>query len=453
MRFHTSKYVLIMFILTSLSPLSSKAYSVFAHEAIIDASWEKSILPLLKEKYPTATEADIKLAHSYVYGGSLIADMGYFPFGNPYFTNLVHYVRSGDFVENLLSESQNLNEYAFAIGALSHYMTDQYGHSLGTNLAVPIVYPKTGQKFGKVVTYDDDNISHKRMEFAFDVLQTARGNYLPQSYHDFIGFNVARPVLERAFLKTYGEDINEVFGNLSLAISTFRWSVKSLFPSLTRSAWSIKKADILKTNTTLNSRKFHYRIKRKEYYQEFGRERERPKFKERIYAFIIQILPKIGPLRSLRFQDPGPEGEKLFIRSFDSTVVHYGTVLNTLQHSTDIYLTNIDFDTGKMTAPGEYGLADQTYSLMLIKLKDKKFQNLSLSLKNNILSFYNKADTITKSNEYKKDKIDWQKTYVALQQIKVIKVIPTDSLKNYKGASYKISPKISPDTTRKYYNR
>jgi hypothetical protein len=421
--------LLIVIFLVLLSPLSSKAYSVFAHEAIIDASWEKSILPLLKQKYPSATDADIKLARSYAYGGSLIADMGYFPFGNPYFTNLVHYVRSGDFVENLLSEAQNINEYAFAIGALSHYLTDQYGHSLGTNLAVPIVYPKIGQKFGSVVTYDEDNISHKRMEFAFDVLQTARGNYLPQSYHDFIGFNVARPVLERAFLKTYGEDINKVFGNLSLSISTFRWTIKSLFPSLTRTAWAIKKNDILKTNPTLKSRKFHYRIKRKEYYQEFGREREKPKFKEWIYSVIIQILPKIGPLKSLRFKDPGPEGEKLFIKSFDTTTVHYALALSTLQNTGHIDLANIDFDTGKVTAPGEYGLADQTYSLMVIELQDEKFNSLTAPLKDNILNFYSKADTTTKSNENKRDKIDWKKTYLALQQIRVAKPIPMDSLK------------------------
>jgi hypothetical protein len=418
-----------MIILGLLSPLSSKAYSVFAHEAIIDACWQKSILPLLKQKYPSATDPDIKLARSYAYGGSLIADMGYFPFGNPYFTNLVHYVRSGDFVENLLSEAQNINEYAFALGALSHYLTDQYGHSLGTNVAVPIVYPKMGQKFGSVVTYDEDNTSHKRMEFAFDVLQTARGNYLPQSYHDFIGFNVARPVLERAFLKTYGEDINKVFANLSLSISTFRWTVKSLLPSLTRTAWAIKKNDILKTNPSLRSKKFHYRIKRKEYYQEFGREREKPKFKEWIYSVIIQILPKIGPLKSLKFKDPGPEGEKLFVKSFDTTTVHYALALSTLQNTGHIDLANIDFDTGKITAPGEYGLTDQTYSLMVIELQNEKFNSLTAPLKDNILDFYSKADTTTKSNENKKDKIDWKKTYLALQQIRVAKPIPMDSLK------------------------
>jgi hypothetical protein len=418
-----------MTILGLLSPLSSKAYSVFAHEAIIDACWQKSILPLLKQKYPAATDADIKLARSYAYGGSLIADMGYFPFGNPYFTNLTHYVRSGDFVENLLSESQNLNEYAFSIGALAHYLTDKYGHSLGTNVAVPIIYPKIGQKFGKVVTYDEDNTSHKRMEFAFDVLQTARGNYVPQSYHDFIGFNVARPVLERAFLKTYGEDINKVFGNLTLTISTYRWAVKSLLPALTRAAWVTKKDEIRKTNPTASAKKFHYKLKRKEYYQEFGREREKPSLRDRVTAFLIQILPKVGPLKSLKFKDPGPEGEKLFIKSFDTTVVYYSKALNSLRYENHIDLADIDFDTGKATAPGEYGLADQTYSLMLIELQNEKFDNLTPPLRDNILNFYSKADTTSKSNENKKDKIDWQKTYLALQQVRIAKPIPMDSLK------------------------
>jgi hypothetical protein len=415
--------------LLAFTPLVSRGYSVFAHEAIIDASWEKSVLPLLKTKYPNASADEIKDARSYAYGGSLIADMGYFPFGNPYFTDLVHYVRSGDFVENLLTEAQNLNEYAFAVGALSHYMTDKYGHSLGTNLAVPIVYPKMGLKFGHVVTYDEDNESHKRMEFAFDVLQVAKGNYLPESYHNFIGFNVARPVLERAFLKTYGEDINKVFANLSLTISTFRWSVKTLLPALTRTAWSIKKTDILKSHPTYTSRQFHYRMKRREYYQEFGKEREKPKLDERIFAFIIQILPKIGPLKPLKFKDPGPEGEKFFIRSFDTTLVYYGIALKKLQYKNHIDLADIDFDTGKITTPGEYGLADKTYSDMIIKLQEEKFKYVSTPLKENILSFYGKGDTTTKSNENKKDKIDWKKTYLALQQLRTVGPIALDSLK------------------------
>jgi len=201
-------------------------------------------------------------------------------------------------------------------------------------------------------------------------------------------------------------------------------------PGITRSAWVIKKADILKTNSTATEKTFHYRLKRKEYYEEFGKDRERPNFGQRVLALVIDILPKVGPLRSLKFKDPGPEGEKLFIESFDTTVVHYTIALNMLKQQNSIHMPNIDFDTGKETAPGEYGLADQTYSELIIKLKDEKFTELTRPLKNNILNFYSKGDTTTKSNEHKKDKVNWQKTYMALQEIKITNAISLDSL-NY----------------------
>jgi len=398
--------------------------------AIIDASWKKSIIPLLKERYPNATENELRIAHSYAYGGSLMPDMGYFPFGSVYFTNLVHYVRSGDFMQNLVDQSQNINEYAFALGAVSHYLTDKYGHSLATNVAEPIVYPKVGKQFGKMVTYEQDPIYHSRMEFAFDVLQMSRGNYASQEYHDFIGFNVAKPVLERAFMLTYGQDMNDVFGGkLDLAISTFRWSVRSLLPSLTRTAWALKKDDIKKLNPSINSRKFHFRMKKREYYQKYGKEREKPKLGNRIMAFIINILPKIGPLKALKFEPPGPEGEKLFIRSFDTTLVYYNQVLAGIKTGQKLQLVNMDFDTGKPTAQNEYGLADQTYSLLVLKLQEKKFNEVTYPLQNNILSFYGKGDTISMMTEQKKYKIDWQKTFAALQQLRVAEPIPIDSLK------------------------
>jgi len=423
-------------------PLSSKAFSVFAHMAIIDASWKKSIVPLIKEKYPNVTDDELRIAHSYAYGGSLMPDMGYFPFGSVYFTNLVHYVRSGDFMGNLISQAQNINEYAFALGAISHYLTDEYGHSLATNVAEPIVYPKVAKKFGNVVTYEEYPIYHSRMEFGFDVLQMARGNYASQEYHDFIGFNVAKPVLERAFLLTYGQDMNDIFnGKLDLAISTFRWSVKSLLPGLTRTAWALKKDDIQKLNQGMTSRKFHYHIKRREYFQTYGHERDKPKFGNRIMAFIISILPKIGPLKALRFSPPGPVAEKLFIKSFDTTLVCYNQLLTEMRSGKQLQLPDMDFDTGKPTLQGEYGLADLTYSQLLLYLQDKKFSSVTQPLQSNILSFYGKGDTTSKVTEYKKYKIDWEKTYAALQKLRVARSVPLDSLKFPADTDKKVTTK------------
>ena len=220
---------------------------MLTHEAIIDAAWDKSILPLLKTRYPSATAEDLKNAHAYAYGGAVTPDMGYYPFGSALFTNLVHYVRSGDMVNALLKDANNINEYAFALGFLSHYNADNYGHPLATNRSVPLVYSRMRRKYGTVITYAQNKISHMRMEFGFDVLQTSKGNYASQAYHDFIGFKVDTSVLARAFLETYGLDINEVFGNhLPLAIEVFRFIVANIFPLITKSAWASKSSDILK---------------------------------------------------------------------------------------------------------------------------------------------------------------------------------------------------------------
>ena len=176
------------------------SYSVLTHEAIIDSTWDSALKPLLLKRFPAATAEELTQAHAFAYGGCIIQDLGYYPFGSKFFTNLTHYVRTGAFILNLIRDSQDLNEYAFALGALSHYAADNNGHPIAINRAVPLFYPKLGLKFGKQVTYADDHSSHVKTEFAFDVFQAAKGRYAPDAYKSFIGFEVARPLLERAIL-------------------------------------------------------------------------------------------------------------------------------------------------------------------------------------------------------------------------------------------------------------
>ena len=397
----------------------SFAYSILTHEALIDVNWEKVLLPLLKQKYPGSTEVELKEAHAYAYGGAVVPDMGYFPRSSKLFTNLIHYVRSGDFVMALLQDAQNLDEYAFALGVLCHYNADKYGHRIGINPGVPITYPKVEKKFGEVVTYGQDPISHVRMEFSFDVLQTARGNYASDTYHDFIGFKVARPVLERSFLKIYGININDLFNNLTRTIGTFRWIVKDLFPKITRAAWASKKGDITKAVSGATGRKFIYIMHRKNYYRDFVSKDERPPFFGNVLSLFIRIAPKIGPLRVLKFKAPGAEAEKLFIQSFDTTVAFYTYYITELR-SGPIVLNNIDFDTGLNTAPGEYKLTDKTYAELLAKLNDRQFDSVTVSLQQNILSFYSGYKPVTTT---KRTKREWQNTELALAHLKIIEPV------------------------------
>src|SRR5260370_31344174 len=198
----------------------ASAYSVLTHEAIIDAAWKDNLQPLLLKRFPNASPDDLRKAHAYAYGGAIVEDMGYYPFGSRFFSDLTHYVRSGDFVLALIEESKNLNEYAFALGVLSHYAADTSGHQLATNRAVAIMYPGLAKKYGPVVTYEDKPSAHMKVEYGFDVDQVAEGNYAPKAYHDIIGFEVSKPVLERAFARTYSLDMSSAFFRGDLAIGS-----------------------------------------------------------------------------------------------------------------------------------------------------------------------------------------------------------------------------------------
>jgi hypothetical protein len=395
----------------------SNAYSILSHQALIDQSWEKSIKPLLKLKYPGSTEDELKVARAYAYGGAIAPDMGYFPFGSVFFTDLVHYVRSGDFVNALLDEADSLNEYAFAIGFLCHYNADQYGHHLAINRCVALTYPKMEKKYGDLVTYAENHISHRRIEFSFDVLQTARGKYATQAYHNFIGFQVSRPILERAFMRTYGLDLNTVFADLPLAIESFRLSVKNLFPLLTRAAWVNKRSEISKLNPALRSQDFRYHMRKTDYDHEFGKSGKKPGIFANLLALIIRVSPKIGPLRVFKFKEPGLAGEKLFVQSFDTALFHFTTTIKLLG-SENVNLTNIDYDTGNLTRAGEYPLTDKNYGILILKLRNKNFVHLNEELKQNILDFYGNDTSliIVYKNSRKKKQIN-----EALDEIKLAK--------------------------------
>src|SRR4051812_31510839 len=293
-----SRFTASLVLLSLCVAPAARGYSVLTHEAIVDSLWDSSIQKLLRKRFPAATPEDLEKAHAYVYGGCIIQDMGYYPFSSRLFSDLTHYVRSGDFVVALIRESQDLNEYAFALGALAHYAADNNGHRLGTNLAVPVLYPNLRRQFGKEVTYWDNPLAHIRTEFGFDVLQVAQGRYAPERYRDFIGFEVAKPVLERAFLDTYGIEMKDVFGNLDLALGSFRYSVSSIIPGMTRVAWQIKGDQFTKEIPGMTKKKFLYNLSRSSYEKDFGTKYKKPGLGTRFLAWTLRLVPKSGPFKS-----------------------------------------------------------------------------------------------------------------------------------------------------------
>jgi len=403
---------LILGLLLGISCASDcPGYSVLTHEAIIDAAWKDSIQPLLLSRFPDATPEELLQAHAYAYGGAIIQDMGYYPFGSKFFSDLTHYVRSGDFVLALIEESKDLNEYAFALGALSHYAADTSGHELATNRAVAIMYPKLAKKYGPVVTYGEKPSAHMKVEYGFDVDQVAEGNYAPKAYHDFVGFEVSKPVLERGFAKTYSLDMASVFFSVDLAIGSYRHAVSTVIPRMTKVAWHLKKDEIQNRHPSETKTQFIYNISNSGYRKEWGHIYEKPGFFARLKAFFLRVVPKIGPFSGLAFHPPTPAVEQMYMNSFNETLDHYRALL-LAQQEHRLQLPNDNLDTGALTGAATYRLADETYAKLLNKTSGKP---VSDTLRRDLLSYY--AD-LEKPFATKRNSKDWHKLIKELDTLK-----------------------------------
>jgi len=379
-----SSAALGLLVLFSAQTVSS--YSILTHEAIIDSTWDSAIKPLLLKRFPASTADELTEAHAYAYGGSIVQDLGYYPFGSKFFSDLTHYVRSGDFILNLIRESQDLDEYAFALGALAHYAADNNGHRMAVNMSVPLLYPKLRLKFGNSITYADDPFSHTKTEFGFDVFQAAKSRYASEAYKRFIGFQVAKPVLQRAFQDTYGLRIEQVFFNVDLAIGSYRRAVGTVLPALTKVAWQIKSQEIRKDAPGITRQKFLYNLSRSSYEKNWGATYQRPGVRSKMLADLFHIVPRVGPFKALAFKSLTPRIEKLYMASFNVSIDRYRELLAGAG-SGRLNLPNDNLDMGEATKACQYRMADAAYAKLVHKLEGH-YTDMPQDLRSDILAFY-----------------------------------------------------------------
>jgi hypothetical protein len=314
----------------------------------------------------------------------------------------------------MIRDARDLNDYAFALGALSHYACDNAGHPEAVNKSVALMFPKLRKKYGATITYDDSPASHVIVEFSFDIVQAAAGAYVSDAYHQFIGFQVATPLVERAFRETYAIEMKDVLLDEDLAVSTYRRAVSDLIPELTRAAWRDKHEEIARLKPGIDERAFVYRYTRQQYEQEFGRAYRRPGAVTRFAAFVFKVLPKVGPLKPLSFKTPTPEAERLFIQSFKDAQVRYRTALEAVARG-QLRLRNTDFDTGQPSAQGEYSLADETYAELLDRLAGHQFAGVPDPLRKNIIAFYAPEPDLTASPKVHKHEEELRRHLAALE--------------------------------------
>ena len=392
-------------------------YSVLSHEALVDALWDVKIKPVLLKRFPDSTAQQLKEAHGYAYGGAVIQDMGFYPHGDGYFSSLTHYVRPADFIQALLAEARTLNELAFALGALSHFAGDCDGHRYGTNVVEPRIYPKLAKKYGTPVTYEQNPSKHLQTEYGFDVAEVAKANFAPEAYHDFIGFYVAAALLDRAVHDTYGLALNGLIDDPDKAIGSYRHTIGNLIPLATRVAWAQHRDEIDRSRPGITRKQFVFIMRRSSYERYWGKQYDRPTPLDRIFAFLLKIVPPIGPLKTLRFKALTPQAEDEFRNSFDRAADRYGSQIDEAAAG-NLKMENLNFDLGVVTPPGAYRLQDEAYASWLDQLAGTRFAVVTPAIRESILNFYK---DLSLSFATKKHKKDWRRVLTELDALKRIK--------------------------------
>lgn len=385
------RFILFLGVL-AFAVCTAKAYSVQSHQQLVDLAWKPAIEPLLLARYPGLTPGQLREAHAYAYGGCAIQDLGYYPFGDQFFSDLLHYIRSGDFVQALLRNANSPDEVAFALGALSHYVGDSLGHSLATNLAVPVEFPKMRHEYGPWVTYDEDPHAHVQAEFAFDVNEISKDRFAPVDYLESVGLQVPVPLLSRAFQETYGIPLHDILGGSQRPnLSGYRFSVHHFLPRIAAAEAVLHAADMPRDTPGPELSRMVQDLQQSGFDNGWRKFRHAPGPETRLLAEMIRFTPKIGPATMLAIKGPTVQTEQDYVHSLDRSIETMRSVLtdlrtNPAKGARD--LPNRDLDTGEEVQPGAYRLTDKTYQRLLEQLTHNPNAATPQVLRADMTSYY-----------------------------------------------------------------
>jgi hypothetical protein len=436
------KLILVILALLLAWGSDARAYSLLTHEQLIDLTWKDSIVPLLLSRYPNLTPAQLEEARAYAYGGCVIQDIGYYPFGDLNYSNLTHYVRTGDFVVNLFRNAQNANELAFAVGALSHYIGDTVGHAEAINLAVPVEFPKLRAEYGPVVNYAEGEHQHVQTEFAFDINEVAHHRVAPVHYLRHIGLEVPVKQLALAFYQTYGvgEDFTGKRGR-RVNVRTYRFAVRNFIPRIAYAVTLLHRKHEPPDPDTPEAIEFEKEATAVASENDWQAYRHKAGIGTYALAGLLFVIPKFGPLKMVAVKGPTEETEGEYIHSvamstaaLRRTLARFtppGTAVakaaenimsgkekvvavsapaanlaaipgNSQNDSRDPHhpLPNRDLDTGRVVQPGGYPLTDSTYAHLLHLLTRQPAEPIPQGIKEDIQAYYSdpEAPITTKKN-------------------------------------------------------
>jgi len=435
MRKYVAALLLLAFTFAPARPAA--AYSVLTHEQLIDLTWQSSIRPLLLSRYPDLTPAQVLEAHAYAYGGCAIQDLGYYPGGDMFFSDLTHYVRSGDFITALFRNAHNADELAFAIGALSHYVGDVIGHPQSTNLAVPIEFPKLEAKFGPVINYAQAEHPHVQTEFAFDINEIAKHRFAPSAYLKHIGLAVPTHQLALAYFETYGIGTNYTSRRRRISLRGYRFAVRSLLPRVAYAETVLHRKSFPEDTPGPDVDLLKKELAQADFENGWDQYRKKAGIGTYSLAGLIIILPKIGPLKLLAIKGPNPTTEDEYVRSLNLSIVELRRQLIRMG-TNDRSLPNRDLDTGSKVRPGGYRLTDNTYAELLHDITRSPGQPIPLPLKEDVTEYYADPNAPIDTKKYPKRWLEVQ------AELKVLATMQTTTLPPELPDQPDLTPGVTP---------
>jgi hypothetical protein len=436
----------------------ARAYSLLTHEELIDLTWQDSIVPLLLARYPGLTPAQLKEARAFAYGGCVVQDIGYYPFGDQLFSDLTHYVRSGDFVVSLFRNAHNADELAFAVGALSHYIGDSVGHPDAVNIAVPMEFPKLRRRYGPVVSYAEGKHQHVQTEFAFDIDQLAHNRMAPLGFDRKFGLRVPMEQLAAAFYETYGvTDFAGYHGSKWLNMREYRFAVRSFIPHIAFAVTVLHRRDEPAELQTPDAMEIEKEVAAASAINGWPGYRKHAGIETHLLAVLLFILPKVGKLSLVNVKGPVQATEAEYMHSVVLSLHALRTSLYRFtprranagdapgqnarssslraplpgdnsrerlrEHRDPLHpLPNRDLDTGHVVLPGGYPLTDATYANLLHRLTRHPHQSIPPGIVHDIQAYYANLDApITTKRNPKR----WAKV---LADLKTLAVMPESSV-------------------------
>ena len=437
--------VLLLMMAGLLAEPRAEAYSLLTHEQLIDLTWRQSIVPLLLSRYPGLTPAELERARAYAYGGCMIQDIGYYPFGDEFFSNLTHYVRTGDFVVNLFRDAQNANELAFAVGALSHYLGDSVGHAGATNVAVPIEFPKLRARYGPVVSYAEGEHQHVQTEFAFDIDQIAHHRFAPVRYLRHVGLEVPTRQVALAFYQTYGlgEDFSAHRAR-RVNVRGYRFAVRSFIPRIAFAVTLLQRGrEPADMTGDPEFQRLEQRLTAVAAENHWDQYRGRAGVGTYALAGLLYVLPKVGPIKLAAVKGPTDATERAYVHSVVASTDRLNAALRRFtpppppradatgasaatgealpqnDGAAEHPLTNRDLDTGAPVKPGGYRLTDATYASLLHRLAAAPTVPIPPGIKVDILAYYADPEAPISTRR------DPQRWAVVQQDLVTLRTMPT----------------------------